>query len=49
MAMGQAAGTAAAFCALGHLGSRDLNVAGLQQRLSHDRAILTLENRHVVS
>jgi FAD dependent oxidoreductase len=49
MAMGQAAGTAAAFCALGHLGSRELNVAGLQQRLSQDRAVLTLENRHAVS
>jgi FAD dependent oxidoreductase len=49
MAMGQAAGTAAAQCSAVKCSPRALRVADLQQRLLRDGAILWLENSHGVS
>ena len=43
MAMGQAAGTAAAIAAAGSAVPREVDVAALQARLRRDGAILTVE------
>jgi hypothetical protein len=43
MAMGQAAGTAAALCVSQKHSPRELNVATLQQKLRENGAILSLE------
>jgi hypothetical protein len=42
MAMGQAAGTAAALALAGHISPRDLPVAELRDRLRRDRAIVEM-------
>jgi hypothetical protein len=48
MAMGQAAGTAAALCARNRISPREFAITVLQEHLRRNGAILNLEDRHVL-